>query len=64
MKNSKSLITKTKEKLCKEKIDADDILQNFVCMICYGVVIDPVKCQGCETLYCRSCLPADALDGS
>ena len=33
----------------------DEILQNFVCMVCYGVVYKPIKCTQCETLFCKAC---------
>ena len=27
-----------------------------------GIVLDPIKCAQCETVYCKTCLPPDALD--
>lgn len=44
-----------------EKVDQMEMLNYFVCLLCYGVAIDPVKCVGCETIYCKRCLPTDAL---
>ena len=34
----------------------EDIVQNFVCMICYGIVHNPLKCMGCESLFCTNCV--------
>ena len=42
--------------------DIDGILNAFTCIICYGVAINPVKCDGCQTVYFHSCLPADAFN--
>ena len=42
--------------------DIDSILNIFTCIICYGVAIAPVKCVGCQTVYCHDCLPADAFN--
>jgi len=43
-------------------LDEEDILQPFVCLLCYGVAVYPMKCQKCETVYCASCLPKSAFD--
>ena len=40
---------------------ADDLLSHFMCILCYGIAIDPFKCAGCETVYCNRCLPDDAV---
>ena len=40
----------------------DDVLSDFTCMLCYGIALQPVKCAGCETIYCSACLPEDAHD--
>merc|ERR1711935_484143 len=40
------------------------ILCDFVCMMCCGIVIDPIKCVQCETLYCSKCLPKEGLPGA
>ena len=30
---------------------------HFICAICIGTVIDPIKCGGpCESLYCTKCI--------
>merc|ERR1719375_2238950 len=41
-----------------------EILGDFTCMLCYGVALNPVKCNKCETVYCSKCLPAEALPGA
>jgi len=28
----------------------------FVCVICCGVVLNPVECKECCSLYCKGCL--------
>ena len=45
-----------------EGTDLESIMNTFVCIICYGVSINPVKCDGCQTVYCKTCLPADAFN--
>lgn len=40
-----------------------DCLQDFVCMLCYGIVIKPIKCTQCETLVCRTCYLNDCKEG-
>ena len=42
----------------------EDILSDFTCMLCYGIALQPLKCKGCETIYCSACLPEDAHDPS
>ena len=32
-----------------------ECIEDFVCMLCYGIVIDPIKCSTCETLFCKNC---------
>ena len=32
------------------------IVGNFVCMLCYGIVVDPLKCSTCETVFCKKCV--------
>jgi hypothetical protein len=33
-----------------------DLEAEFVCVICCGVVLDPVECKQCSSLYCKGCL--------
>ena len=35
----------------------DEIIQSFVCILCQGIVINPVKCETCELMVCKRCLP-------
>ena len=44
----------TEDMICGELPPA--IVQNFVCMLCYGIVIDPLKCSQCETVFCKKCI--------
>ena len=34
----------------------------FTCMLCYGIVSQPIKCSGCETLVCKTCLNPKRLE--
>ena len=36
-----------------------EIIQDFICMLCYGIVFKPLKCNKCETMYCSKCVPKD-----
>lgn len=29
----------------------------YICVVCCGVVLDPLECKNCSSLYCKSCLP-------
>eukprot|EP00347_Sterkiella_histriomuscorum_P015860 403355409 len=33
-----------------------DIEQHYICLFCYGVVLDPTECRECQSLYCKGCL--------
>ena len=33
-----------------------DIDGEFICVICTGVVLEPVECKTCSSLYCKGCL--------
>ena len=33
-----------------------DLVDGFVCGICFGIVYEPQVCNGCERLYCKSCV--------
>ena len=35
----------------------DEIVNGFTCMLCYGIVFNPIKCKRCETLICGRCVP-------
>ena len=29
----------------------------YICVVCCGVVLEPLECKGCSSLYCKACLP-------
>ena len=33
-----------------------EVVQEFTCMLCYGIVIDPIKCYTCSNLVCKKCV--------
>ena len=33
-----------------------EVVGNYTCMLCYGIVFKPVKCEQCETLICQKCV--------
>ena len=51
-----------KDKVKNVKDDIKDILNNYHCIICYGVAVSPIKCQECSKIYCSDCLPREALN--
>ena len=38
-----------------------DVIQEFTCIVCCGIVIDPVKCNTCSNLVCRKCVDSKKL---
>lgn len=34
---------------------ANELAKSFICSLCQVVVLNPVQCQSCETLFCRKC---------
>ena len=36
---------------------SEDVVETFTCMLCYGIVDKPLKCDKCETVYCSKCIP-------
>ena len=34
----------------------EEIDPHFVCVMCCGVVLEPVECKECQSLYCKGCL--------
>ena len=34
---------------------SQEAISDFTCMLCYGIVQDPVKCNVCDTMYCATC---------
>ena len=41
---------------------SSEIIGNFVCMLCYGIVIDPIKCLKCDSLFCKRCVNKKRLE--
>ena len=39
-----------------------ECIEDFVCMLCYGVVFNPIKCKQCETLFCKNCFLANRFN--
>lgn len=35
---------------------SQEVVQEFTCMLCYGIVIDPIKCYTCCNLVCKKCV--------
>ena len=40
-----------------------EIVGDFVCILCYGIVFKPIKCKTCETLICSNCVNSQVLTG-
>ena len=38
-----------------------EIVDKFVCMICYGMVMKPLKCTKCENIVCYRCVSEEKL---
>ena len=34
----------------------EELNEEYICVICCGVVLQPVECKECFTLYCKTCL--------
>ena len=34
----------------------NELQTEFLCVVCTGVVLDPVECKECSSLYCKHCL--------
>jgi len=37
--------------------DDTELVEQFSCMVCLGVAVNPCKCDKCNTVYCRKCIP-------
>ena len=47
-------------------LDVDNVVQpiqkirdradNFVCQICHYIVLDPIECQSCDSVFCQTCI--------
>ena len=40
-----------------------DFISEFVCMICCGIVYEPIKCTRCANMVCRKCVNAKKMMG-
>ena len=38
----------------------DDELEKFNCLLCFGTVFKPLKCDKCSYLYCARCIPDES----
>ena len=36
--------------------DKERLEKEFLCMICWNIVIEPMECIGCDNIYCGSCI--------
>ena len=47
-----------------DTIEEEDMMTPFTCMLCIGIAINPCKCDKCETIYCKDCIPKSYFDKS
>ena len=33
-----------------------DLIQDFTCMLCCGIVYEPIKCTTCANMVCKKCV--------
>lgn len=45
----------------KSKDNDPDIDSHYICLICLGVIVDPIECKQCDSLYCKRCLKKNSL---
>jgi len=45
-----------------DAMEPEDILESFTCMLCIGIAINPLKCDTCEQVYCKNCIPENFFD--
>ena len=38
------------------QVQGAELQTEFICVVCTGVVLDPVECKECSSLYCKHCL--------
>lgn len=39
-----------------------DVVSDYVCMLCYGIVMEPIQCTTCFTLVCKKCVNQRQLE--
>jgi|APSaa5957512535_1039671.scaffolds.fasta_scaffold636692_1 hypothetical protein len=39
-----------------EVVEGKEICENFECLICKSIPIEPKSCDMCDVLYCKECL--------
>ena len=39
-----------------KKFDVTEAVNPFVCLLCLGIALKPLKCDICEQVYCTACL--------
>lgn len=39
-----------------------EVIDRFICILCYGIVFNPVKCNKCQTLICSRCINLEKMD--
>jgi hypothetical protein len=39
-----------------------EVIDKYICILCYGIVIDPIKCLNCETLICSRCVNHEKIE--
>ena len=57
------LIDLSEANLLPDQLDRNSIINQFLCVACQNIAIYPVKCTTCESVYCKTCLPAEVLKG-
>ena len=40
---------------------SSEAVSQFTCILCYGVVFNPIKCNTCEVLICKRCITEKKL---
>ena len=56
MSSKYMLVFQTKKSIDPELIVDKDILDEITCFICLGIVINPICCKNCNSLFCTDCI--------
>ena len=51
----KSIVLDITDDMYRGTLDSE-IIDHFICMLCYGIVFKPLKCTKCESLVCNRCV--------